>query len=223
MQRRIHCRPAGDARLLNDVEAGLWCGVLVMEVERLARGNTTDQGMVADTFKYSGTRIITPAKDYDPADEFDEEYFEFGLFMSRREYKTINRRLQRGRRASLAEGKYIAGKAAYGYERYKLPGEKGYSLRIIPEQAEVVRADLRLVRQRRGTARRVPASARFLYHRQTAGRLRRSRPQRRKVACVYGPGDPGQPHLYRQGPLELSPHRQAHGGRRGDLLPSREP
>ena len=126
-------------RLLNDVEAGLWCGVLVMEVERLARGNTTDQGMVADTFKYSGTRIITPAKDYDPADEFDEEYFEFGLFMSRREYKTINRRLQRGRRASLAEGKYIAGKAAYGYERYKLPGEKGYSLRIIPEQAEVVR------------------------------------------------------------------------------------
>ena len=38
-------------RLLNDVEDGRWAGVLVMEVERLARGNTTDQGIVADTFK----------------------------------------------------------------------------------------------------------------------------------------------------------------------------
>ena len=87
-----------------------------MEVERLARGNTTDQGIVADTFKYSDTKIVTPNKIYDPGDEFDEEYFEFGLFMSRREYKTINRRLQRGRRASLSEGKYIAGKATYTAE-----------------------------------------------------------------------------------------------------------
>lgn len=125
-------------RLLNDVEEGRWKGVLVMEVERLARGNTTDQGIVADTFKYSNTKIITPAKIYDPSNEFDEEYFEFGLFMSRREYKTINRRLQRGRQASLSEGKFIAGKAVYGYERYKIPKEKGYSLRIIPEQAEIV-------------------------------------------------------------------------------------
>ena len=37
-----------------------------------------------------------------------EEYFEFGLFMSRREYNTIKRRLQRGRLASVREGKYVA-------------------------------------------------------------------------------------------------------------------
>lgn len=126
-------------RLLSDVEDGAYKGVLVMEVERLARGNTSDQGIVADTFKYSNTLIVTPTKTYDPSNEFDEEYFEFGLFMSRREYKTINRRLQRGRQASLGEGKYIAGKAVYGYERYKLPKEKGYSLRIIPDAAQVVR------------------------------------------------------------------------------------
>ena len=47
---------------------------------------------------------MTPSKTYDPENEFDEEYFEFGLFMSRREYKTINRRLQRGRAASIKEG-----------------------------------------------------------------------------------------------------------------------
>ena len=84
-------------QLLSEVEQGLWEGVLVMEIERLARGDTMDQGLIAQTFKYSRTKIVTPTKTYDPQNEFDEEYFEFGLFMSRREYKAINRRQQRGR------------------------------------------------------------------------------------------------------------------------------
>ena len=83
-------------RLLSEVGAGEWDGVLVMEIERLARGDTMDQGLVAQTFKYSGTKIITPLKTFDPQNEFDEEYFEFGLFMARREFTTTNRRLVRG-------------------------------------------------------------------------------------------------------------------------------
>lgn len=123
--------------LLSDVESGMWDGVFVVEVERLARGNTRDQGIVADTFKYSDTIIITPTKTYDPNNEFDEEYFEFGLFMSRREYQTIKRRLQRGRIASVKEGNFVGGAAPYGYKKVKL--SKGYSLEIIPEQAEIVK------------------------------------------------------------------------------------
>lgn len=131
-------------KLLAAVETGAFEGVLVMEVPRLARGNTRDQGMVSETFQYSGTKIITPDKIYDPADEADEEYFEFGLFMSRREYKTINRRLQRGRMASLEEGKYIAGSAPYGYRRVRIPHQKGYTLEPVPETAEVVQEIFRL-------------------------------------------------------------------------------
>ena len=101
-------------QLLSDVEAGRWEGVLVMEVERLARGDTIDQGLVAQAFKFSDTRIITPVKSYDPNNEFDEEYFEFGLFMSRREYKVINRRLQRGRLASVKERKWVSSRAPLG-------------------------------------------------------------------------------------------------------------
>lgn len=126
-------------QLLSEVEDGLWDGVLVVEVERLARGDTIDQGIISRSFTYSHTLIITPTKIYDPDDEFDSEYFEFGLFMSRREYKAINRRLSRGREQSAIEGKFIGNKPPYGYERVKLRGEKGFTLSPIPDQANVVR------------------------------------------------------------------------------------
>lgn len=126
-------------QLLNEVEQGLWKGVLVMEIERLARGDTIDQGIVAQAFKYSNTKIITPMKVYDPNNEFDEEYFEFGLFMSRREYKTINRRLQQGRVQSVKEGKYVGNIPPYGYVRKKLEDQKGYTLEPHPEQADIVK------------------------------------------------------------------------------------
>lgn len=103
-------------QLLDEVYAGTYAGVLVMEVERLARGNTKDQGEVAEAFAMSNTLIITPTKTYDPNNEFDEEYFEFGLFMSRREYKTIRRRMQRGLMASIQEGNYVGSLPPYGYD-----------------------------------------------------------------------------------------------------------
>lgn len=102
-------------RLLSDVYAREYKGVLVVEVERLARGNTKDQGEVADAFQYSNTHIITPSKVYDPNNEFDQEYFEFGLFMSRREYKTIKRRLESGKKASVEEGNYIMPQRIFGF------------------------------------------------------------------------------------------------------------
>lgn len=126
-------------QLLNDVEQGIWDGVLVVEIERLARGATIDQGIVAQAFKYSNTKIITPMKTYDPNNEFDEEYFEFGLFMSRREYKSINRRMRAGELAAIQEGKYIRNIPPYGYKRKKLEGQKGFTLEPIPDQADVVR------------------------------------------------------------------------------------
>ena len=125
--------------VLRDVESRMWSGVLVMEVERLARGDTSDQGVVARVFKYSTTKIVTLTKTYDPNNEFDEEYFEFGLYMSRREYKTINRRLQGGRITSVKDGKYVGNIPPLGYKRIKLENEKGFSLEPDLEEADLVK------------------------------------------------------------------------------------
>jgi DNA invertase Pin-like site-specific DNA recombinase len=119
-------------RLLADVFAGKYKGVLVVEIERLARGNTKDQGEVADAFTFSNTHIITPAKVYDPNNEFDQEYFEFGLFMSRREYKTIKRRLEAGKLQSVKEGNYLLSVPPYGFDILK----KSRKERILIEKPE---------------------------------------------------------------------------------------
>ncbi len=133
--------------MLSAVENGCWDGVLVMEVECLARGDTIDQGIISQTFKYSDTKIITLVKTYNPNNEFDEEYFEFGLFMSRREYKIINRRLQRGRMASVNEGKYVGNKPPYGYDIVKLENAKGYTLAENNAEAQIVQLIFKLFTQ----------------------------------------------------------------------------
>lgn len=127
-------------KLLEAVESGEWEGVLVMEIERLARGDTIDQGIVARAFSRHNTKIITPIKTYDPSNEFDEEYFEFGLFMSRREYKTITRRIQRGRVQSAKEGRFLSSVAPYGYDKVKIKSDKGYTL--VPNEAEAAVVNL---------------------------------------------------------------------------------
>ena len=138
-------------KMLGEVSAGLYEGVLVVDLERLARGNGADQAYISQVFQFSGTKIITPLKVYDPSNEFDEEYFEFGLFMSRREYKTINRRLIRGRDSSASEGKYINSIAPYGYEKVKLENEKGFTLKPHLEEAPVIRKIFELFLNYNGT------------------------------------------------------------------------
>lgn len=124
-------------RLLADVYAKKYKGVLVTEVERLARGNTKDQGEVADAFQATSTTIITESKVYDPHSETDQTFFEFGLFMSRQEYKTINRRQIAGKKTSVEEGNYLLPQRVFGYKivRYS---KKDRTLEIIPEEAKIV-------------------------------------------------------------------------------------
>lgn len=144
-------------RLLADVYAKKYAGVLVVEVERLARGNTKDQGEVADAFQVSNTKIITPMKIYDPNNEFDQEYFEFGLFMSRREYTTIKRRLEAGKKQSVMEGNYILPQRVFGYDIVRRskkdrtlierPDEVKYVHMIFNWRSEEKRADGWIARQ----------------------------------------------------------------------------
>ena len=125
-------------KLLQEVEEFKYDGVLVMDMDRLGRGNMKEQGIILETFKSSRTKIITPRKTYDLDDEFDEEYSEFEAFMARKELKIITRRLQRGRVLSVQRGNYLGTYAPYGYEIYET--KEFRSLRINSNQGKVVKS-----------------------------------------------------------------------------------
>ena len=126
-------------RLLEMVGTGAYAGVVCMDIERLSRGSSMESGYIMQVLQVNGCKIITPGKTYDLQNESDEQFTDMKFMFSRYELKTINSRLVRGRNHSASEGKFMGSMAPYGYRTFKLPGEKGNSLRIEPEEAKVVR------------------------------------------------------------------------------------
>ena len=126
-------------RLLEMVSTGAYAGVVCMDIERLSRGSSMESGYIMQILQVNGCKIVTPAKIYDLQNESDEQFTDMKFMFSRYELKTITKRLVRGRNQSASEGKFMGSMAPYGYRAYKLPGEKGNSLMVIPEEASVVR------------------------------------------------------------------------------------
>lgn len=123
--------------LLKEVESNKYTGVLVMDIDRLGRGGMKDQGMILEAFKESNTKIITPMKTYDLNNEMDEEMTEFKTFFSRRELKTINRRMQGGRVRSAEEGNYIATNPPLGYDITFI--NKSRTLKINESESKIIK------------------------------------------------------------------------------------
>lgn len=129
-------------KLIEDCYKGKYKGILIVEVSRLSRGNQGDAQIIMDCLKYgnrnNGIKVITPSKEYDVArNPDDEEYMEFELFMSRREYKMIKRRMDRGREHAVVEGNYMGSYRPYGYDILKT--RTGRTLIPNEEEAPIVK------------------------------------------------------------------------------------
>lgn len=134
----LSARPKAQ-ELLELVNTGEYAGVICMDIDRLSRGNSVDSGIIQQTLQVNDCKIVTPQKTYDLNNEQDEQFADMKFMFSRFEHKTINKRLIQGRNDSAKEGKFLGSVAPYGYEIVKLKGEKGNTLKIKPEEAEVVR------------------------------------------------------------------------------------
>ena len=137
----IAARPMIQA-LINECYEGKYKGIIVIDVDRLSRGNQGDMQTIMDCLKFSnsndGILVVTPTKTYDVAhNPDDEEYMEFVLFMSRREYKTIQKRLERGRRQAVVEGNYMSSYRPYGWQVVKTKAFR--TLTPDPEESQIVR------------------------------------------------------------------------------------
>ena len=63
-------------RILNRIEDPRIKAILVVDVQRLSRGDLEDCGRLIKLLRYTGTKVITPQKIYDLDDEYDRDAFE---------------------------------------------------------------------------------------------------------------------------------------------------
>ena len=117
--------------ILKEIENPNRLGVLVYDIDRIGRPNTLDLGIIAQAFELTDTKILvaSPPKIWDLTDDFDREYFEDSLRQARKFLNYTKTKMVNGRKQSVREGKFIGNTAPWGYDRYKLPNQKGYSLK----------------------------------------------------------------------------------------------
>ena len=123
-------------RLMSDINADKYDGVLCMDIDRLGRVDTQDRRIILDTFKSHNTKIITPRKIYDLNDEIDEFSTEIQMLMARQELKKITQRMQSGKKKSIEEGCHV-GEPPYGYQRVYIG--RYPTLAICDEEAKLIR------------------------------------------------------------------------------------
>lgn len=124
-------------RLLDRINENPPKGVLVMDQDRLSRGNMQEQGFILNTFRSNNVLIVTPHKVLDLNDESDEFQADITSLFARQELRMITRRLQRGRDISAESGNYVGTRPPYGYDIDLRPD--GRTLKP-NDKAEIVRA-----------------------------------------------------------------------------------
>lgn len=128
-------------RLLKDIEDPEVQAIMVVDVQRLSRGDLEDAGRLIRLLRYTNTYVITPMKTYDLRDEYDRDAFERELKRGN-EYLEYFKKIQaRGRLASVKEGNYIGSVAPYGFERTTIEDGKKicHTLKEKKDEADVVR------------------------------------------------------------------------------------
>ena len=128
-------------KVLDRIQAENITGVLVIEPQRLSRGDLSDCGTVIRAFRYTETLIITPTKTYDLSDKFDRKFFEMELMRGNDYLEYVKEIMNRGRIASVSEGNYIGSVSPYGYDKIK----DGKSFTLAPNsEADTVRLIFKL-------------------------------------------------------------------------------
>lgn len=133
-------------KLLRLIEQPRFKAVLIVEPQRLSRGDLEDIGRLTKLFRYTGTLIITLQGIFDLNDERDRDYFERELMRGNDYLEYSKRILRNGVRASVERGNYVGSVAPYGYAkvRKKDGNRKFFTLEIVPETAEIVRMIFRM-------------------------------------------------------------------------------
>jgi DNA invertase Pin-like site-specific DNA recombinase len=128
-------------KVLRLIEQPQYKAILIVEPQRLSRGDLQDIGYLSKILRYTKTIIITLQYSYDLTDERDRDYFERELKRGNDYLEYSKRIMMNGRTLSAEQGNFTCSRTPYGYKRvFKKDGKRKYpTLDIVPEEADIVR------------------------------------------------------------------------------------
>lgn len=114
--------------------------LLVVEVQRISRGDLEDAGRLLKLLRFTKTVVLTPQQTYNLQNEYDRDFFERELKRGNEFLEYQKKIMARGRLLSVQQGNYIGSVAPYGYlPHIVVEGKrKCPTLKIDPERAKVV-------------------------------------------------------------------------------------
>ena len=128
-------------KILKRIESPKIKAILVVEVQRLSRGDLEDCGKLMKILRFTRTKVITPMKVYDLEDEYDRDAFERELKRGNEYLEYFKKIQKRGKELSAASGNYQGSVAPYGYNKVLVQeGKKKVpALEINEDEARIVR------------------------------------------------------------------------------------
>lgn len=125
-------------KLLNRIEDPRVVGILVVEPQRLSRGDLEDCGKLISTLRYTKTLVATPTMVYDMENKMERRFFQDELMRGRDYLEYTKEILSRGRIASIKRGCFIGNRPPYGYDKVVIgkdhtlaPNDKADVVRLI--------------------------------------------------------------------------------------------
>lgn len=102
--------------------------VLIVEPQRLSRGELKDCGELIETLEHTDTKVLTPQKIYDLTDKYDKKMFRDELLRGNEYLEYTKEILARGRHLSVSQGKFVGSRPPFGFDKEKLTDTKGFKL-----------------------------------------------------------------------------------------------
>lgn len=104
-------------KVLEKIESPRYKAIMIVEVQRLSRGDLEDAGRLIKLLRYSNTLVITQMKIYNLQDEYDRDAFERELKRGNEFLEYQKKIMGRGRLLSVSQGNFIASIPPFGYNK----------------------------------------------------------------------------------------------------------
>lgn len=102
-------------KVLKLIESPKYKALLIVEVQRLSRGDLEDAGRLIKLLRYTNTFVFTQYRNYDLRDEYDRDNFERELKRGNEFLEYQKKIMNRGRLLSVQQGNYIGSTPPYGF------------------------------------------------------------------------------------------------------------